>query len=91
MCDPFNRTGANFVMVAFVLKTFVTRLLLLGHFQFCVLVCVCVLLFFLLFFFFFFFFFFCMLLLSLLIIHSIMTEAWSKRRVLTLVCVVKCF
>ena len=58
MCDPFNRTGANFVMVALVLKTFVTRLLLLGHFQFCVLVCVCVLLFFLLFFFFFFFFFF---------------------------------
>ena len=91
MCDPFNRTGANFVMVALVLKTFVTRLILLGHFQFCVLVCVCVLLFFLPFFFLFFFFFFCMLLLSLMIIHSIMTEAWSKRRVLTLVCVVKCF
>ena len=59
VCDPSNRTGPNFVMVALVLKTFVTRLLLLVHFQLCVLVCVCVLLFFLLL-----FFFFCMLLLS---------------------------
>ena len=40
VCDPLNRTGANFVMVALVLKTFVTRLLLLVHFQLCVLVCV---------------------------------------------------
>ena len=68
VCDPLNRTGANFVMVALVSKTFVTRLLLLVHFHLCVcyaflssssLFC---------------FFFFCMLCCPL-IIHSIMTEA----------------
>ena len=48
VCDVLNRTGANFVMVALVLKTFVTRLLLLIHFQ----LCVCALLFFFLFLFF---------------------------------------
>ena len=59
VCDPLNGTGANFVMVGLVLKTFVTRLLLLVHFQLCVFVCFAFLSFF-----FIYFFFFCMLLLS---------------------------
>ena len=59
-CDALNRTGANFVMVELVLRTFVTRLLFLVHFQLFLCMCFAFLLS---------FFFFCMLLLS--VYHSL--------------------